>query len=50
MVDPDGKILVRASETEEEVHIVNIDLKKAKDKYLNSQNEIFKDRRTDLYL
>jgi hypothetical protein len=38
------------TETEEEVHIVDIDLKKARDKYLNSQNEIFKDRRTDLYL
>ena len=50
VVDPDGNILVRASETEEEVHIVDIDLKKARDKYLNSQNEIFKDRRTDLYL
>ncbi len=49
VVDPDGNILVRASETEEEVHIVDIDLDKARDKYLNSQNEIFKDRRPDLY-
>ena len=50
VVDPDGKILVRASETEEEVHIVDIDLEKARDKYLNAKNEIFKDRRPDLYL
>jgi predicted amidohydrolase len=49
VVDPEGNILVRASETEEEVHIVDIDLKKARDKNLNSQNEIFKDRRPDLY-
>jgi predicted amidohydrolase len=50
VVDPDGKILVRASETAEEVHIIEIDLEKARDKYLNSKNEIFKDRCPDLYL
>jgi predicted amidohydrolase len=49
VVDPDGNILVRASKTKEEVHIVDIDLEKARDKYLNSKNEIFKDRRPDLY-
>jgi predicted amidohydrolase len=49
VVDPDGNILVRASETAEEVHIIEIDLKKARDKYLNAKNEIFKDRRPDLY-
>ncbi len=49
VVDPDGNILVRASETEEEVHIVDIDLEKARDKNLNPKNEIFKDRRPDLY-
>jgi 5-aminopentanamidase len=50
VVDPDGNILVRASETAEEVHIIEIDLEKARDKYLNATNEIFKDRRPDLYL
>jgi len=50
VVDPDGNILVRASETAEEVHIIEIDLEKARDKYLNAKNEIFKDRRPDLYL
>jgi predicted amidohydrolase len=49
VVDPDGNILVRASETEEEVHIVDINIEKAKDKFLNPKNEIFKDRRPDLY-
>jgi len=49
VVDPDGNILVRASETDEEVRIVEIDLEKARDKYLNPKNEIFKDRRSDLY-
>ena len=50
VVDPDGNILVRASETAEEVHIIEIDLEKARDKYLNAKNEIFKDRRPDLYI
>ena len=50
VVDPDGNVLVRASETEEEVSIVEIDLKKAREKFLNPKNDIFKDRRPDLYL
>jgi predicted amidohydrolase len=50
VVDPDGNILIRASETAEDVHIIEIDLEKARDKYLNAKNEIFKDRRPDLYL
>ena len=49
VVDPDGNILVRASETEEEVQIVEIDLEKARDKFLTPHNHIFKDRREDLY-
>ena len=50
IVDPDGNILIRASETAEEVHIIEIDVEKARDKYLNAKNEIFKDRCPDLYL
>ncbi len=49
VVDPDGNILIRASETEEEVQIVEIDLEKARDKFLTPHNHIFKDRREDLY-
>ena len=49
VVDPDGNILVRASETEEEVCIVEIELEKAREKFLNRENDIFKDRRPDLY-
>ena len=49
VVDPDGNILVRASETEEEIQIVEIDLEKARDKFLTPHNHIFKDRREDLY-
>jgi len=49
VVDPDGKILIRASETDEEVQIIEIDLDKARTKFLNNTNDIFKDRRPDLY-
>ena len=49
VVDPDGNILIRASETNEEVQIVEIDLDKARTKFLNTKNDIFKDRRPDLY-
>ena len=49
VVDPDGNILIRASETDEEVQIVDIDIDKARTKLLNSANDIFKDRRPDLY-
>ena len=49
IVDPDGNILVRASETAEEVQTVEIDLEKARDKFLTPHNHLFKDRRKDLY-
>ena len=49
VVDPDGNILIRASKTEEEVHVVEIDLEKAREKFLTSKNHIFKDRREDFY-
>lgn len=49
VVDPDGNVLIRASETDEEVQIVDIDLNKARAKFLNAKNDIFKDRRPDLY-
>lgn len=49
VVDPNGNILYRASMTDEEVHVVQLDLSLARDKSLNSRNHIFNDRRTDLY-
>ena len=49
VVDPDGNILIRASETDEEVQIIEIDLNKARRKLINNTNDIFKDRRQDLY-
>ncbi len=49
MVDPDGTVLVRASEDREEAHVMEIDLKKARNKRINGHNDLFADRREDLY-
>ncbi|MGQ9706501.1 MAG: nitrilase-related carbon-nitrogen hydrolase [bacterium] len=49
VVSPKGEVLTRASETEEEVHIVEIDPDIAVDKHITPENDIFKDRRTDLF-
>ena len=49
VVDPLGEVLYRASLTEEEVHVVEIDIELAREKYLNPNNHIFQDRREDLY-
>jgi len=49
VVDPDGTVLVRASEDREEVHVVEINLEKARNKQINGHNDLFADRREDLY-
>ncbi len=49
VVDPLGNVLYRASLTEQEVHVVEIDIGLARNKYLNPNNHIFEDRRADLY-
>lgn len=49
VVDPNGEILHRASETGEELVLVDIDLQKARNKSINSRNDLFSDRRQDLY-
>ncbi|MDH3256732.1 MAG: acyltransferase [Nitrospinota bacterium] len=49
VVDPDGTVLVRASEDREEAHVVAIDLEKARNKRINGRNDLFADRREDLY-
>jgi predicted amidohydrolase len=49
VVDPDGNIIYRASEKEEEIKIVTIDIKKSRNKSINSGDNLFKDRRPDLY-
>jgi predicted amidohydrolase len=49
VVNPKGEVLYRASLTEEETHVVEIDIGLAREKYLNPNNHIFQDRREDLY-
>ncbi|HAP67080.1 MAG TPA: acyltransferase, partial [Nitrospinae bacterium] len=49
IVSPDGKILYRASANKEEIGIVDIDPKMARNKNITPLNNIFKDRRKDLY-
>jgi len=49
VVDPDGTVLIRASEDREEAHVVEIDLEKARNKRINGRNDLFADRREDLY-
>ena len=49
VVDPNGNILIRASMTDEVVHVVQLDLNLARNKSLNSRNHIFNDRLIDHY-
>ncbi len=49
VTSPDMKVLVRASRTREEVRVVEIDLKMARDKKITELNDIFKDRRVNFY-
>jgi predicted amidohydrolase len=49
VVDPEGAVLVRASEDREEAHVVEVDLDKARNKRINGHNDLFADRREDLY-
>lgn len=48
-VDPDGQLLYRASEEDEDMKIVEIDTAKARNKSINARNDLIKDRREDLY-
>lgn len=45
----DGTILVRASEEKEEFQVIEIEPEKARDKQLNKYNNLFKDRRPEMY-
>ena len=49
VVDPDGNVLVRASGDAEEAQVVEIDLEQARNKKINGRNDLFGDRREDLY-
>ncbi len=49
IVDNRGHVLAKANDFEEEVEVVDVDLSDADDKVWNKINDLFKDRREDLY-
>lgn len=49
IVSPEGQILTKAGEIGEAARVVNIDPNEAQDKAINSLNNLFDDRREDLY-
>lgn len=49
IVSPSGEILASAPEDEEDIKIVEIDELKAEDKMVTPNNDIFEDRRRELY-
>jgi len=49
IVDPCGSILHRAPSDREDLHVVDIDPQTARDKSLNGYNNLFRDRRPDVY-
>lgn len=49
IVDPTGKILFRASADEEILKVMEIDPKAANNKWVTEANDLFADRRADLY-
>ena len=49
IVSPEGKILARAGDDQESLCIIDIDPGEARNKQLNEYNNLFKQRRKDLY-
>jgi predicted amidohydrolase len=49
VVDPEGNVLVRATPNEPMVGVVDVDLVRAEDKNITRMNNVFQDRRPDLY-
>jgi predicted amidohydrolase len=49
VVSPSGEVLYRASPDKEEFKILEIDPREARKKAVNRHNDLFKDRRIDLY-
>jgi predicted amidohydrolase len=49
IVSPEGKVLVKASEKEEVIMVADIEPELARDKSLTSLNNIFNDRRPEMY-
>ena len=49
MVAPDGELIYRAKPEEEELFIAEIDVRKARDKWITQRNELLEDRRPEYY-
>lgn len=49
IVSPQGEILIRAPEGHEAMHITQISLESSRNKMINPYNDLFKDRRVDMY-
>lgn len=49
ITSPKMEVLAKAEKATEEVKIVEIDVNEAKNKWLNTRNNLFKDRRVDFY-
>ncbi len=49
IVSPEGSLLYRASEEDEELYLMDLDPSSAKDKNLNPYNNVFDDRRPSYY-
>lgn len=49
IVDPRGNVLFRAERETEEIRVVDVDVKAARDKQLNEHNDLFADRRPRFY-
>jgi predicted amidohydrolase len=49
IVAPSGEVLRRASSVRRESRVVTVDVRKARDKNITPVNDVFKDRRTELY-
>ena len=50
ITDPDGRIMIQAGEFEEGFYCVEIDPEQARNKQVTTLCDVFKDRRTDIYL
>ncbi len=49
IASPDGEVLVQASQTEEEVGIIDVDIGLARDKMITERNDLLADRRPEFY-
>jgi len=49
IANPKGEVLSRAPTDKEAISIVDIDIEAARDKSITARNDVFADRRTDLY-